>query len=217
MPDEDSRVTLEADHHETADQDPRDDWLGETPELEWFADGGASREMPRRRGVASVRARGAKHEYALDPALRRRRLVAAVAVVALVIAVVVVALVAFGGGSAKTLTPPTPPTQTTAATTTTATTTPSGTTTTPSTHPSTSLKLVLPASGKLTLGDTGSAVKTLQKALVQLGSGALTADGNFGSLTERAVAAFQQAHGLTGDGVVGAKTAAAINAALAAG
>ncbi|HUY71968.1 MAG TPA: peptidoglycan-binding domain-containing protein [Gaiellaceae bacterium] len=215
MPDEDSQVTLEAAHHESADQDPRDDWLGGTPELEWFPDGEASREAPRRRGVVSVRGRGAKHEYALDPALRRRRLVAAVAVVGLVIAVVVIALVAFGGGSGKPLTPTTPTTPLT--TTTSTTTTRSGRTKTPVTHPSTSLKLVLPASGKLTLGDTGSAVKTLQKALVKLGSGALTADGNFGSLTERAVAAFQQAHGLTGDGVVGAKTAAAINAALAAG
>ena len=215
MGDEESQVTLEAVHHETADQDPRDDWLGGTPELEWFPDGEPSREAPRRRGVAAVRARGAKQDYVLDPALRQRRLVAATAVVALVIAVVVIALVASGGGGAKPVTPP----PTTPVTTTAATTTPAGTRTTPATHHSTSaaLKLVLPASGKLALGDTGSAVKILQQALVKLGSGALTADGNFGSLTERAVAAFQQAHGLTGDGVVGAKTAAAINAALAAG
>jgi peptidoglycan hydrolase-like protein with peptidoglycan-binding domain len=130
---------------------------------------------------------------------------------ALVVAVVVIALVAFGGGSGKPLTPTLP------AATTPATTTPAQTTTTaPATHAAKSLKLVLPASGKLSLDDTGSAVKTLQKALVKLGSGALTADGNFGSLTERAVVAFQQAHGLTADGVVGAKTAQAINSALAA-
>ena len=110
-----------------------------------------------------------------------------------------------------------PPIQTTTpATTTPALTTPSHTTTTPAKRGSSSLALVLPASGKLALGDTGNVVKTLQKALVLLGSGALTADGNFGALTERAVAAFQQAHGLTADGVVGAKTAQAINVALAA-
>jgi hypothetical protein len=214
MRDDESQVTLEAAQFETADQDPRDDWLGGSSELEWFPDGEAGREAPRRRGASAGRARDAKNEYALDPALRRRRLVAAVAVLALVIAVVVIALVASGGGGTKK--PPTT-TPTTPAVTTPATTTPAGTRTTPAAHhaASTRLKLVLPASGKLALGDTGSAVKTLQKALVQLGSGALTADGNFGALTERAVAAFQQAHGLTGDGVVGAKTAAAINAALA--
>src|SRR5579864_4580087 len=161
MRDEDSQVTLETAHRETADQDPRDDWLGGTPELEWFPEGEASREAPRRRSVASVRARGASQEYMLDPALRRRRLVAAAAAVALVITVVVVILVASGGGGGK---PPALTTTTTPAATT-ATTTPSapGTRTPPAAHTASSaaLKLVLPASGKLSLGDTGGAVKTL--------------------------------------------------------
>ncbi len=215
MAEEDSLVTLEAARAENADPDPRDDWLGGSSELEWFPDGEASRRPPRRRGATADRSRGDRGEYALDPALRRRRLVAAAAAIGLVIAVVVIALVAFGGGSPKPLTPTTPAT-TTPATTTPALTTTSQSTTTPAQQRSGSLRLVLPSSGKLSLGDTGNAVKTLQKALVLLGSGALTADGNFGALTERAVAAFQQAHGLTADGVVGAKTAKAINTALAA-
>ena len=57
----------------------------------------------------------------------------------------------------------------------------------------------------LTLGSTGTAVKTLQKALKALGYN-VTTDGNYGSLTKSAVAAFQKLNGLTSDGVAGALT-----------
>ena len=40
-------------------------------------------------------------------------------------------------------------------------------------------------------------------------------DGSFGSRTETAVKAFQTAHGLTPDGIVGATTARMLNEALA--
>lgn len=49
-------------------------------------------------------------------------------------------------------------------------------------------------------GSKGDEVKTLQKSLY------LVEDGIFGPLTEEAVKEFQKEHGLTPDGVVGAKT-----------
>jgi hypothetical protein len=222
----------------TGHADPRDDWLGQTSEIDWFDGDQPPQPAPSRRGRASAAARqsGAAAAPPLDPEVRRRRLIAAVAVMALIVTAVVLGLVLSGGGGSGALTTPpgtttTPPatTGTTTGTTTGAT----GATGTTGHHGTTgatgatgatgttgtqngTLKVVLPASGKLQLGDTGPEVKTLQEALVQLGSGALTADGNFGTLTERAVIAFQQAHNLTADGVVGKETADAMNAALAA-
>jgi GH25 family lysozyme M1 (1,4-beta-N-acetylmuramidase) len=59
-------------------------------------------------------------------------------------------------------------------------------------------------------GDTGPAVKTLQTRLNVWGAH-LTVDGNFGALTLDAVKAFQTAHKLTVDGIVGPQTWAALN------
>ena len=53
-------------------------------------------------------------------------------------------------------------------------------------------------------GSKGDDVVTLQKAL------GITADGDFGPMTESAVKSYQSAHGLTADGIVGAKTWAAL-------
>lgn len=55
-------------------------------------------------------------------------------------------------------------------------------------------------------GMTGADVKALQQKLK------IPADGDFGPQTERAVIAFQKAHHLAGDGIVGPKTWAALNA-----
>lgn len=57
------------------------------------------------------------------------------------------------------------------------------------------------------LGSRGEDVKTLQKKLN------LYADGIFGKLTDEAVREFQKSHGLTVDGIVGAKTWAALGMA----
>jgi peptidoglycan hydrolase-like protein with peptidoglycan-binding domain len=59
-------------------------------------------------------------------------------------------------------------------------------------------------------------VVTLQKALTELGYDVGTADGDFGQRTADAVIAFQQAHDLNPDGIVGTETAQAMNDALAA-
>jgi peptidoglycan hydrolase-like protein with peptidoglycan-binding domain len=78
---------------------------------------------------------------------------------------------------------------------------------------------VAPQADVLTLGDEGPKVKELQEKLLRLDSkkyslGAYGADGKFGSLTQKAVKAFQKASGLKQDGVVGAQTLAALNAAI---
>lgn len=61
------------------------------------------------------------------------------------------------------------------------------------------------ASDKLQSGDTGTAVKTLQTALKNLGY-SVTVDGTYGPITVAAVIAFQKQNGLTADGIAGAKT-----------
>ena len=61
-------------------------------------------------------------------------------------------------------------------------------------------------------GDTGSDVRTLQTMLNAVSNAGLTVDGIFGSGTETAVKNFQKANSLTADGIVGAKTWAALEA-----
>jgi murein DD-endopeptidase MepM/ murein hydrolase activator NlpD len=61
-----------------------------------------------------------------------------------------------------------------------------------------------PAKATLKVGSKGSLVKVLQKKL------GVTADGDFGPNTKNAVMAFQSKHGLVADGIVGAKTWAAL-------
>jgi peptidoglycan hydrolase-like protein with peptidoglycan-binding domain len=60
-------------------------------------------------------------------------------------------------------------------------------------------------------------VEELQRALTTAGFDPGPADGTFGPRTEAAVTAFQQANGLSADGVVGPETASALNSALASG
>ena len=74
---------------------------------------------------------------------------------------------------------------------------------------------MLPASGKLSIGDSGPAVLMLQKVLADLSPKVGTPDGKFGPATQAAVIAFQTAHGLNPDGIVGTTTAQKLNEALA--
>jgi peptidoglycan hydrolase-like protein with peptidoglycan-binding domain len=86
-------------------------------------------------------------------------------------------------------------------------------TTSPTTTPGTSTTPATPAApAKLRAGDTGAAVLHLQEQLSALGYWLGKPDGHFGDLTQQAVYALQKAAGLQRDGVVGAKTRAALDA-----
>ena len=82
------------------------------------------------------------------------------------------------------------------------------------------LVLVLPLAADaavLKKGSKGDEVVTLQKKLKQWGYYNGAVDGIFGSGTEKAVQYFQRKNGLVADGVVGAKTAAALGMTLSGG
>ena len=63
-----------------------------------------------------------------------------------------------------------------------------------------------PTSSSLRNGSTGTAVKTLQERLKKLGYYTGSVDGKYGDGTEAAVKAFQEANGLSADGVAGTRT-----------
>ncbi len=63
----------------------------------------------------------------------------------------------------------------------------------------------------LKMGSSGTFVMNLQTALNTCASAGLTADGSFGPKTDAAVRAFQTAHALVADGLVGMNTKAALN------
>ena len=70
------------------------------------------------------------------------------------------------------------------------------------------------AEASLKRGSRGNDVIAVQKRLKQWGYYSGAVDGIFGSATERAVRWFQEKNGLTVDGVVGPKTAAAMGLSL---
>jgi len=88
------------------------------------------------------------------------------------------------------------------------------TTAPPATPPTTTRPATGPPATTLKPGDTGAQVKVLQRALLSLGYSARALDGQYGPATKQAVAAFQGAHGLTADGIVGPKTLRALTRAL---
>ena len=63
----------------------------------------------------------------------------------------------------------------------------------------------------LRLGDRGPQVRQLQQRLISLGYWLGVPDGRYGDLTQQAVLALQKAAGLTRDGVLGARTRAALH------
>jgi uncharacterized protein (TIGR02594 family) len=75
------------------------------------------------------------------------------------------------------------------------------------------IKLV-PGGAIFRLGSAGPAVRQFQLALAKFGY-PLSGTSYFGQATDTAVTAFQKLHGLTADGVIGPKTAAMMDTALA--
>lgn len=72
--------------------------------------------------------------------------------------------------------------------------------------------------GILTKGESGSDVKHVQELLNKFGyhdshGNPVASDGDFGQKTKQAVQAFQRAHGLEDDGIIGAKTMEALKRA----
>ena len=70
------------------------------------------------------------------------------------------------------------------------------------------------STGGLRLGSTGDSVTALQQNLTTLGYYYGDITGHYGSMTQTAVKKFQSKHGLTADGVAGAKTVEAIENAV---
>lgn len=71
--------------------------------------------------------------------------------------------------------------------------------------------------GSIRPGTNGSAVRALQQQLKTLGYYSGSVDGDYGSGTTAAVTAFQQANGLTADGIAGKATQNAIYSAINGG
>ena len=92
-----------------------------------------------------------------------------------------------------------------------------GQTTLPTTATTPTTPTVAVPTQTLKNGDTGAQVKLLQKDLITLQflQPPNKADGSFGSATQTAVENFQNANGLTADGIVGKKTLAKLKQALA--
>jgi putative peptidoglycan binding protein len=118
---------------------------------------------------------------------RRAWVVAGILVVLLLVGLAAGGVFSGGGRHATTVTTTTQPTTTARTTTTTAS------------------ALSVPTS-TLKPGDTGAQVRALQRALKALGYSPGAIDGNYGPSTQQAVVRFQQASGLTADGIVGPKT-----------
>ena len=224
------------------DRQPLDDWLGDVSDEDWSED---AARFAERRGVTQEESHTEPDALAPSPAdalpvattdarratVERRRAIAALVLLVLIGLAAAAAVLLRDGADAPV---------TTAKSTTVATPTPTETDpvqTTPSTTPTeTTLAapsenasaFTLPAGTKLQRGESvGESVLTvttdpkliaeLQRALATAGYDPGTPDGTFGVNTEAAVVAFQQANGLSPDGIVGPETANALSSAVAGG
>jgi hypothetical protein len=223
------------------DLEPVDDWLGEISDEDWSEDAATFAEQ--RRATPDRQESSTRDGLAVSPVdavpvaptdarratVERRRAVAALALLLLIglAAAAAVLLLRDDAEAPVTTTPESPivatPTETDPVQTTTPSTTPTETAPT-----DTASTFTLPEGTKLqrgeSVGESDLAVSTdpelvadLQRALTQAGYDPGSPDGTFGLNTEAAVVAFQQANGLSADGIVGPETAEALSAAIAGG
>jgi hypothetical protein len=221
-----------ADHRDSSSGGRRqaDDWLGDIQGIDWDDGPRKPFEWPEQTDSGGPSSEGATveaqavtaHEHRDDAMFRRRRAIGLVVGLAIVGGLIWLAVATFGSDSggettAATTAPITTeqPATTTPATTTPATTTPATTTPSTTTPSTTDQALTLAEGEKLQLDSTGTQVQQLQTALAELGYDPGPIDGDYGPLTQAAVVQFQTAQGLEPDGVVGPKTTAALNAAIA--
>jgi hypothetical protein len=199
------------DRHEPYETEPEDDWFAEPAPVGRREDDWPTAPRSVERPPLGTQERAQPDNWLapgdLEPPGRRRGrgrddrrfLAAAAAALAVALLIGLAAAGVFSGGGS-----PSPTTSRSATTR----------QSSPSTTPARS-SVPAPAT-TLAPGDTGTTVKTLQRALAALGFSPGAADGDYGSATKKAVADFQRANGLTADGVFGPKTLAALKQALAA-
>jgi putative peptidoglycan binding protein len=176
-------------------------------EFEWTDEPGSRTAIASRDSEASLQPRSLQSDldrFREETAASPRRLLFLTLAVVLCVAIVVAVVVTSGGEESKqaspteTSSPPTPPSQTQQP---------------PAATPTARPAITVSPKTTLRRGDDGLAVRTLQRALRRLGF-AVGVDGVFGPKTEEAVIAFQRAHALSADGVLGAQSARALNSAL---
>lgn len=229
------------------DRQPLDDWLGDISDEDWSEGAPELAEQRRatparqerstleshteRAGLAvsSAQALPVATTEARRAAVQRRRAVAALVLLLLIglAAAAAVLLLRDGAKAPESPIVATPaPTETDRVQTTTPSATP--TETTPAAPSEDVPTFTLPEGTKLqrgeSVGESDLTVSTdpeliaeLQRALTSAGYDAGTPDGTFGQNTEEAVVAFQQANGLSPDGIVGPETAAALSMVVARG
>jgi hypothetical protein len=220
-----------------------DDWFEEQGAIDWLPaveEEVKSAPRPRRgrdlepsghEGSETTVPRGDEHQDQarnVSEIVRRRRAILLLAVITLVALAIVVPVVAFEGGGGKeavrtsrdgTVSEQTraPSPDATVATPPAPAPSPAPSPAPPAAKPKPAIVVELPEDGRLSRGDSGEAVVTLQKALLALEFDPGSPDGDFGANTEAAVVSFQEANDLEPDGIVGKKTASKLNAALSAG
>jgi hypothetical protein len=226
---------------------PLDDWFGDISDEDWSEDAAEfvaqRRATPvreegdtERDGLtrSPAQARAAATTEARRGAVERRRAIAALVVLLLIgLGAGAAVFVLRDGAESPVTTVLRSPTVTTPARnetdplpTTPTTTTP--TTTTPTAPSEDAPTFTLPEGTKLQrgegVGESDLTVSTdpelvteLQRALIRAGFDPGSPDGTFGHSTEEAVIAFQQANGLSPDGIVGPETADALSSAVAGG